>query len=349
MKSLIRIDGSYGEGGGQLLRSSLALSVVTGKEVEINNIRANRPKPGLKPQHHAVVSLLKKLSAAETEGLYLGSRTVRFKPHQVDGGLFQFDVGTAGSVVLILETCLLLGLTAKTALSIRIRGGTDVAWSPPWDFFSQVFLRSIRMMDIKMKEELHQRGYYPKGGGEATLHIQPIDRIKAFCGETGVSHQKVRGRIHVANLPDHIGSRMKHAAIKTCTAEDLSAHIKTEFLSSASAGTGITLWMYDDSSVLGVSHLGRKGVPAERIGEDAAKDMIRQYRAQVSVDEYLFDQILPFMVFADDDSICRVQKLSSHAKTNLWLIKQFVSREYYSISKKKNCYEVRIKGMHNML
>jgi len=342
---MIQIDGSYGEGGGQILRYGVSLSIVTQQPVEIINIRKNRKTKGLKPQHYTAVSLLKNLSDAKVEGLFIGSDALRFYPQQVNGGVFQVDVGTAGSITLIMQACLLLGLITETGITVRIRGGTDVRWSPSWDYFTEVFLRTLRMIGVRVKEELHQRGYYPKGGGEASIHIQPMHHLTGFHGTRGVKDHELYGRIHRSQLPDHISQRMKQTIMKTAFSNDLRSHIKTEQVTSASAGVGLTLWMHETHAVLGVSSLGKKGVPAEAIAQTAVDTLLMDYDAGVSVDEHLFDQLLPYLVFADGPSICRVRRLSSHAQTNLWLLNQFIQSDFYSIEEKKNYTEVRIKGV----
>ncbi len=332
---LIHIDGSYGEGGGQILRTAVALSIIRQTPVSIENIRAKRPKPGMKPQHFTAVSILKDLSSAETTGLSIGSKTLEFTPQTVPGGVYKFDVGTAGSIVLIFQACLPLSLVSQSPISITLTGGTDVNWSPSWDFFTEVYLRAIRRMGVSLKAELHRRGYYPKGDGKATIHFHPINHLKSYQGSNAIDSNTVFGRVHVANLPDHIGRRMKHAAMKRCTKEGLPAQIRTDLCSSASAGTGISLWMFDDHSVIGVSCLGQKGVPAETIGTQAMVTILKDFHAGASIDEHLFDQVLPFLVFSNNPSICRVRTISEHARTNLWLIQQFIDGDFYRIEEKQ--------------
>ena len=345
MNSMIHIDGSYGEGGGQILRYGLALSILTQTPVEIDQIRKNRKTPGLKPQHYTAVSLLKDLSDAEVKGLFIGSESLCFFPKTVRGGVFKIDVGTAGSITLIMQACLLLALQSENTITLRIRGGTDVQWSPSWDYFTHVFLHLLRMMGVEVKEELHQRGYYPKGGGEASVHIQPIKKLNGFQGSNSLSHQMIHGRIHCSQLPDHIIQRMKHMAIKTATSHDFHCKIKTTRVSSASAGVGLTLWMHDNHAVIGSSALGKKGVPAETIAQQAINSILQDVNAGVSVDEHLFDQLLPYLVFAQGTSICRVRQISGHAKTLLWLIQQFIDSDFYSIIEKKTYVEVQIDGV----
>ena len=343
--TMIHIDGSYGEGGGQILRYGLALSIITQTPVQIDHIRRNRKKPGLKPQHYTAVSLLKDLSDAEVDGLYVGSESLIFIPHKVHGGVFQIDVGTAGSITLIMQACLLLGLTTETPITVRIGGGTDVQWSPSWDYFSHVFLHLLRMMGVKVKEELHQRGYYPRGGGQASVHVHPMKKLTGFQGIQPPSQRIIDGRIHSSQLPDHICQRMKHALIKKATLENFRCHVKTAQVISASAGVGLSVWMIDDHAVLGSSVLGKKGVPAETVARQAIHAILQDFEAGASVDGHLFDQILPYLVFASDTSICRVRRLSNHARTMLWLLEQFIDQDFYSITEHGEYVEVQIDGV----
>ena len=211
---LLHIDGSYGEGGGQILRYAVSLSVFTKKPVEITNIRIKRPNPGLRPQHLTAISCMKALCNAETEGLSIGSLKLTFSPGEIQPGEYCFDVGTAGSIILVFQACILSALQTKKPITIRLTGGTDVKWSPSWDYFTHVFLPLIQKMGVKIDATLIKRGYYPKGGGEAIITTHPIKKICALQVEEKQVFKHVKGIIHSANLPNHIGKRMKHSAIK---------------------------------------------------------------------------------------------------------------------------------------
>ena len=322
---MLQIDGSYGEGGGQILRNAVALSVLTKKPVEIKNIRAKRPNPGIKAQHHTAISCMKALCDAKTEGLFIGSSSLKFTPGEIHTGEYEFDIGTAGSMTLVFQTCILCSLKATKPVIIKLTGGTDVKWSPSWDYFVHVFLPLICKMGVNIDVNLIQHGYYPKGGGEAVLTVHPCKKIHPLKLGKKQNFTTIQGIIHISSLPDHIGKRMKHAAIKTLLKKDLESDIKIENVASLSPGTGITLWSQSDKSVLGSTVTGEKGVPSERIGESAAIQLLKEIDSDANLDIYAIDQILPYMALASNigKSCCIVRRLSSHTKTNMWIIQQF--------------------------
>ncbi|MCK5458820.1 MAG: RNA 3'-terminal phosphate cyclase, partial [Thermoplasmatales archaeon] len=249
----MQIDGSYGEGGGQILRYAVALSVFTKKPVEITNIRARRSTPGLRPQHLTAISCMKTLCNAETDGLSIGSSKLTFSPGQIRPGEYSFDVGTAGSITLVFQACILSALQTTKPITIRIMGGTDVKWSPSWDYFENVFIPSIRNMGIDIEIELLNRGYYPKGGGKARIHIKPTSQINCLNICDQYKFNNVSGKIHLCNLPEHVASRMKHAAIKQLLKFNINHEIRIDTNNSISPGTGICLWTRSDNAVIGTS------------------------------------------------------------------------------------------------
>ena len=226
MKYVLVIDGSYGEGGGQIVRTAVALSVLTKQPIEISHIRAGRPIPGLRPQHYTALSCIQQICNAEVEGLSVHSTNLKFTPHDIRPGTYTFDVGTAGSMTLVFQACLLSAFHTSDPLTIKLRGGTDVRWAPSWDYFAHVFLPLISKIGIKTDIQLLKRGYYPTGGGEAMLTIHPIEQLLMFSADEPQNFTDVHGIIHRANLPDHISARMKHAAMKTAMKQNLRSTIQ---------------------------------------------------------------------------------------------------------------------------
>ena len=209
---MIEIDGSYGEGGGQILRTGLALSALTTKPVKIFNIRANRPTPGLKRQHMVAIESVMNICNAEVKGLFQGSTTLEFYPGKLRGGDYSFDIGTAGSITLVLQACMLPSLFAEKTTRLSITGGTDVKWSPPWDYFRYVILPLLSKIGVKIDGYLHMRGYYPAGGGKAQVIIYPCDKIIGTQFPEEITD--IRGKVNSANLPRSIAERMKKSAEK---------------------------------------------------------------------------------------------------------------------------------------
>jgi RNA 3'-phosphate cyclase len=320
---MLQIDGSHGEGGGQILRTTIAFSVVTQQEVTIRHIRANRPTPGLKPQHHTVITIIKQLCNATTNGVAIGSSEITFTPGPVTGGRYHFNIGTAGSIVLVLQACILSFLRTSEPIHIKITGGTDVKWSPSWDYFAQVFLPLIKTMGVQVEVALHQRGYYPKGGGNAELLLHPCRTLKPLRLREPQTFTSIKGSIHSAHLPDHVSKRIKHAALQSFVSTPFKPTITVEQTASLSPGTGLTLWATSNGTVMGTIALGEKGIPAERLGTTAAQQLLTEITSGATLDVHGFDQLLPFMALAEGDSECYVRTLSGHALTNMWLITQF--------------------------
>lgn len=339
---MLVIDGSFGEGGGQIVRTAVALSVLTKQPIEITDIRAQRPVPGLRPQHFTALSCIKALCDAEVEGLSVNSRNLIFRPHEINAGAYSFDIGTAGSMVLVFQACLLSACQITTPLDITLRGGTDVRWAPSWDYFTHVFLPLVSRIGIKTQTNLIRRGYYPAGGGEAVLRIHPIETFLPYVGDEPQNFSDISGIVHSANLPDHIGTRMKHAAIKTAMKHNLKSTIQIEAAPSASSGTGITLWAASGPSILGSTVLGEKGISAEAIGETAAEQLIKEIISGATIDQYAIDQLLPYFVLGPKGSTCLTRDISNHAKTNMWLIKKFFNVDF-EITAQQNAYRIAIK------
>ncbi len=315
------IDGSHGEGGGQILRTAVAMSMLENEEVMINNIRSNRPNPGLSHQHLMALKAAKDISGAEAEGLKKGSKTVYFKPDDIKGGFYRFDIGTAGSITLLLQAILPPALMSDKKIELEIKGGTDVKWSPPYDYFENVFLGNLRKMGVDVESKCLERGHYPKGGGKVKVEIQPSE-IKDL--NTGKDVEKVEGRAFVTNLPEHIAERMKKSALKELI--EYQTSISVESYNSASAGTALTLWTKGER-VLGNGILGEKGVPAEEIGKKAAESIIDDIESEIDLDVWCADQIIPYLGMSDREGKLTVRNNTGHLKTNVWVVNQFIDEK----------------------
>ncbi len=323
---MIEVDGSYGEGGGQIFRMALALSALTGEDLRIDNIRAGRPKPGLARQHLTAAEGVRSLCNASVEGLELGSKEVIFRPGTLRGGKVDLDVGTAGSVTLVLQACLLPASLAEGPSEFRIRGGTDVKWSPPSDYLIHVFLVLLRKMGVQVEMEVTRRGYYPRGGGIVVATVKPIPGIDPLLlSEQGGIFQ-TRGCAHVSNLPRHIPERMRRSALEHL--EDVGevdvevlAYGKSEALGP---GGALVLWAESNKTVLGSSGLAERGVPAEEIGAKAANSLMVDLRSGATLDVHAADQLLPYMAMAGGRSIFKLREVSGHTKTMFWLLSKFL-------------------------
>jgi RNA 3'-phosphate cyclase len=268
------------------------------------------------------------LCNAQIDGLEIGSHTLTFTPSSLQPDCYKYDIGTAGSIVLVFQACILSAFHTSNPITLTLIGGTDVKWSPSWDYFTQVYLPLLNRMGIHIETTLEQRGYYPKGGGKATITIHPTTKIQSLTLSQPQVFTEIRGRINIANLPDHIASRMKHAVLKLAVKQDYQTHIDIEETSSLSSGTGITLWASNENTTVGTTVLGERGISAESVGETAITQLLQYIQTGATIDSYGIDQILPFLVLAQKPSVCRIRKLSNHTQTNMWLLQQFTNAQF---------------------
>ncbi len=314
---MIEIDGSYGEGGGQILRTAVAMSIVKGTPVKITNIRANRPNPGLSYQHLTALSVAAEICGGELEGGEKGSPEVEFIPGEPRGGYYEFDIGTAGSIALLLQCMIPPASQADGVVEVKVKGGTDVKWSPPYDFFENVFLEHLRRMGLNVSSKLLKRGHYPKGGGEVVLTVEPGSPDPLPSGE---DISKVKGRAFVSSLPEHIMRRMRKQVLKEFV--DMPVDVKLRSYESPSPGTGITLWTEGDRSV-GIGVLGEKGVPAESVGKEAADYIRSTMESGFHLDRWSADQLVPYLAMSKRHGELKVEKVTGHLETNVWVMDMF--------------------------
>ncbi len=317
---MLEIDGSMGEGGGQILRSALSLSVILGEPVRITRIRAKRPKPGLKPQHLTSVKALADISGAEVRGARVGSTEIEFVPSGIRGGDYVFDTGTAGSITLLIQAILPALVSADSPSTVVLRGGTDVKWSPPADHTKYVLLPALSRMGAKADMEIVRRGYYPKGGGEVVLRVTP-SKLKSI-DLAGGRPSEIHGNVHCSNLPDHVPRRIRHAAIKELI--DFRTDISVSCSESLSTGTGIVLWSEGDGFVIGGSALGERGIPSEKVGKMAVDDLKKAFG--YGVDAHLADQLLIYMAL--HGGRISAPEISSHARTGMALIEMMTGSRF---------------------
>lgn len=323
----MEIDGSFGEGGGQILRTSASLSVYTGEKISVDHIRAGRRDPGLRPQHVTALRILKEISDGRTEGVDVRSRSVEFEPGDPIGGEYRFDIGTAGSITLIFQTLIPALFGSGKRFEIELTGGTDVKWSPPWDYFEQVYLPIVRSMGIEVDAQLIRRGHHPQGGGRARLIIGDSSDPSGIDLTKREDRWRVEGKIHLSNLPDHIAKRMRRSASDILMKEDLIPTITIDRGKPPSTGTGIVLWAISGDSILGSSTLGRMGLPAEKVGEEAANDLLKEIRSGATVDPYAGDQLIPFMALGGNSGFL-VREITGHIETNIRVVERMLDVKF---------------------
>ncbi|MCE4601433.1 MAG: RNA 3'-terminal phosphate cyclase [Desulfurococcales archaeon] len=327
----IVIDGSMGEGGGQILRTALAISAVTGRPVRVVNIRAKRRNPGLRPQHLTAVKALADITRARVKGAFVGSMEIEFWPGPVRGGRYTFDVGTAGSVSLVLQALLPALAYADSPVYVRISGGTDVPMSPSIDYMREVLSSLLARFSYLIRIRLLRRGHYPRGGGIVELEIDeppgmlnPVDIV-----ERGPINS-LRGRSHAVRLPRHVAERQARAASRLIERElGIAPEIEIEWYKPErdphlGPGSGITLWAITERSVLGSDALGARGKPAERVGEEAARGLLEDLKLGAAVDRHASDMLPVYMALARGVSRFTGAVLTSHAMTVFKLLKTII-------------------------
>jgi RNA 3'-phosphate cyclase len=325
---MIEIDGSYGEGGGQILRTAVALSAFLKAPCRITDIRHGRPKPGLRPQHVAGVQAVAGLCRAEVGGLQLNSQEITFKPRKVAGGELRIDIGTAGAIGLVLQSVMLPAIKAPSPLQLTITGGTDVPWAPTVNYLREVTFPLLKKMNYRAEMTVIKRGYYPRGGGEVSVELKravlsPLQLLNP--GEILM----IRGRSHASDtLRDReVAERQQEAAMNVLNTSAFPAEIEVEYGPTKSPGSGIDLWALAENTVLGSNALGARGKRAEEVGAEAAAVLLRQVESGAALDKWMGDQILPFLAVAEGESAITVPLITDHLKTNLWVIHQFLPIE----------------------
>jgi len=327
---VIEIDGSHGEGGGQLVRNAAALAAVTGKAVRVANLRAKRPNPGLAAQHVTALQALAAVSGARIEGLRPGSRQIVVTPGTLAGGTHRFDVGTAGSVTLVLQACLPAALMAPAPTDLTLIGGTDVKWSPPLDYLRFVFLPLLARMGGRVEVEEVRRGYYPRGGGQVRVKVTPSSGFRPLVVEPPGNLRRIRGIAHAANLPPHVAQRMKQSAARQFVAI-AETKIEERSLGNAQAmgpGGAIVLWTEHENTVLGADALAEKGEPAEKVGQAAGEELLSDLKAHASLDVHASDQVLIYAALAEGESRFSAREVSGHALTTMWLLEAFLGVKF---------------------
>lgn len=326
---MLTLDASHGEGGGQLLRTALALSVALGRPVALGRIRARRPRPGLQPQHLTVVRALAAVSDAVVSGDALDSTEIVFAPRALNGGSYRFDVGavrgSAGSVSLLFQALLLPLLLAREPSRLTLVGGTHVPWSPTVHHLDTVFLPALRCLGLRAEVSLERWGWYPRGGGEIRAGVDPSAGWSGLRWEACAPDPGITGVSAVSRLPLHIAERQRRRALERLAERGLAADIAlVEDTHALGPGTLLFLAVAGQGARAGFSALGRRGVPAEAIADEAVDALLGYLDSAASVDDHLADQLLPFLALARTPSTLTCPHRSSHLDTVAWVVEQFL-------------------------
>lgn len=324
---MIHIDGSLGEGGGQVLRSALTLSLVTGRPVALTNVRARRAKPGLMPQHLQAVQAAAAVGRAAVEGAELGSQFLRFAPQGVAGGDYRFDIGTAGSAPLVLQTVLLpLGL-ADAPSRVTVTGGTHVPWSPCFHYLDLHWLRFMRRIGFQARLTMEAAGFYPPGGGCIHAAVQPVKGLNALRLTRRGALRRVHGISALANLDPSIAARQRARAMQRLQRLCCEIEIALVEMPAHSRGTVLVLVAEFEHSQCCYFALGERGKPAERVADEVVDNLDAFLAGDGAVDEHLADQLLLPLALAAGHSELRTARVTQHLLTNAEVVRAFVPRE----------------------
>jgi RNA 3'-terminal phosphate cyclase (ATP) len=326
--NVVRIDGSYGEGGGQILRTSLALSCVLGRAVSITNIRTARKKPGLQPQHLTSIKAAAAVSGATVEGAELSSTGLLFRPAGILSGTFHFDVsekkGSAGSSSLVLQTILLPLSFAEKESTVLVTGGTHVPWSPSFHYLSAVVAPLLSRLGVCAEFDIVSWGWYPVGGGRVKARIKPLIAINPLLLLDRGKLLRISGISAISNLPDHIAIRQRDRALAILSRHGIDGSI--DILSAPSPGRGSFLFLraeFENISA-GFGSLGAIGKRAEQVADETCSELLAHVQAKSALDPHLADQIIPYLALSRGTSEFTTSRVTTHLLTNLWVVKQFL-------------------------
>ena len=363
---VIKLSGEYGEAGGSIVRVALALSTLTGKAFEVDNIRKGRPKSGLKAQHLHGIKAAQRLCNAKVKGTEIGSEYLRFEPSKLKNKDLNIDIGTAGSITLVLQSILLPSMFGDKKIRIELIGGSDCAWSPSIDYFKEIFLSQIqKYAGIECK--LIKRGYYPKGNGKVEIKINPKFKISNFnnfnefhsqlkekSSKIDLTEQgnliQIKGISHASSdlQKANVAERQAKAAEISLTNFKCPVNIQVEYGKTLSTGSGITLWAifsknkdeidFNNPIRLGADALGERGKKAENVGIEAANNLIKEIGSKAAVDMHLADQILPFLALVSGK--IKTSEITNHTKTNIYTIEKFFGKTF-EIREKENIIAVK--------
>ena len=333
---MIVIDGSYHEGGGQIVRTAVALSALMEKDIRIENIRAKRSNPGLSFQHVSAINAVADLCSAKTKDIFTGSKTIEFSPgRHWKAKNIKVNIPTAGSVGLVLQTIIIAASKIDKKIDIEIEGGATFGkWAPPLTYIQTTFTKAISKLGYNININILRHGFYPKGGSLVCLQIQPPKPQKAIFSSFREKENILGLSIASSNLENKaVASRQTESAKNILQNSNLfgSISIESTYKDSFSTGTGITLWTNNDM-FLGTSSIGDIGKKAESVGKEAALEMIEEYKTKACVDKHLCDQLIPFLAIRG--GTIQTSQITKHTETNIWVVKKFIDVDF--IINKKN-------------
>ena len=333
----LKINGGHGEGGGQIIRSAIALSCITKQPIHLENIRKNRKISGLRPQHLTAINILQKISNAKVIGAEVGSTEIKFIPGDAKNLELVEDVGTAGSIPLILQVLIPVVAMSKKQFNLRIKGGTDVLWSPTIDYTQHVLQEAYSRMGINFSLELIKRGYYPKGGGEIKLQVNPsnvksilfskrkTNKVKLICSFSKFTNNEIENKVY--------------KIVKQLTDANFIVDVEIKSEEALDSGASLLIYSIDDDSIIGIDALYNKKTSKFDLDMD---NFIKNY----AIDDNLADMLIVPASLASGKTILPVKEITKHLETNLFVTSKITGCKY-GIGKTSNGFEVIIEGISN--
>ncbi|MFX1256618.1 MAG: RNA 3'-terminal phosphate cyclase [Promethearchaeota archaeon] len=352
--NFLKIDGSFGEGGGAILRLSAGLSVLFNRPIIIKNIRANRPKPGLRTQHLLGLKTLAEITNSSLSNCKVGTKEITFIPNKENvNDKISVNISTAASIGLLLQPIQIacLGFTKPEKIEISLSGGgTHGKWAPSINYLKLVTYQIFKNLGFRIEVDIKKYGFYPKGGAYIKCILYPPkQRLKPINLQVLGNVDLIQGKIIITNQlrrqRDNIGIRIRKSIKKQIKRTlDVETDVNYEWVDSTSPGVGLSLWAHSDTgSIISTGTLlGEKHISSEKLGLMAANKILKYIQNEIPVDNYLSDQLIPLMAFVKKPSKIRVFEITSHTKTNLELIKLFINRNYV-ISRDKNHFIIEYK------
>jgi len=341
---MIEIDGGKKSGSGTILRLSIALSAIKQQPLHIINIRQNRPQPGLKHQHLESVLTAARLCNAKVNGATLGSRELWFTPSIIRGGDFEAVIETAGSIPMLLMAVLPICLFAKKPVRLHVaKGGTDTIHAPTINYLRNVLLPTLERMGVKAEINVQKYGYYPKGMGEATMTVNPVNDLKPVMLDSFGKLQSVNG-VSVCTFL----SERQVAARQAKAARDWLSHIgykveiqvENDHSNPIQKGSSIVLWAKTDKgAIVGADSIGEVRKMAEDVGKEAAQRLLVELFAKPTIDIYLADMLIPYMALARGNSVIVARTISEHIESNIWLMQKMLDVKF-STTKMNNLFRI---------
>ena len=333
----LEIDGSFGEGGGQVIRTAITLSCIMNQPVLIENIRKNRKNPGLKPQHLTALKILKKICNANLDPLKIGDTSLKFIPNNIQSLNLKEDIGTAGSISLIIQVLIPIIAICKKTIKLTITGGTDVLWSPTIDYTQIVLKEAFARMGINFTINMIKRGYYPKGGGIIELEVTPSEKISPVILNNRKT-KNVKLRCTFSKLPIELINKQVNDIERKLVENDFTVEKQVIEETALDSGASLMIDSIDNDSIIGLDSLFNK--KSKRFNLDLEKFIQNKY----SVDEHLADMLVLPASLANGMTVFQVDSISKHLETNLFVVSKITGCKY-GVGKLREGYEVRIEGI----